>query len=193
MAKQRISYVDPATITDAAMLEELERCRREGTPRPESQAIRAHVMITAAPKLSPALEAALRRIPEVRTLHSVSGTFDMVAIVAAETVDAMDRLIDRIGALDVDQVVPGHGPVTTLKYLAVQRANLLDWKAAVADAVAQGWTRDETIARVNFADRYPVDIGQGYMMDHIQTLNAASLWDKFTGAVPPPASSDPAP
>ena len=30
-----------------------------------------------------------------------------------------------------------------------------------------------------------VDIGQGYMMDHIQTLNAASLWDKFTGAVPP--------
>ncbi len=25
------------------MLEELERCRREGTPRPESQAIRAHV------------------------------------------------------------------------------------------------------------------------------------------------------
>ena len=32
MAKQRISYVDPATITDAAMLEELERCRREDPP-----------------------------------------------------------------------------------------------------------------------------------------------------------------
>jgi len=108
-------------------------------------------------------------------------------------VDQWIAALDRIGALDVDQVVPGHGPVTTLKYLAVQRANLLDWKAAVADAVAQGWTRDETIARVNFADRYPVDIGQGYMMDHIQTLNAASLWDKFTGVVPPPASSDPAP
>jgi len=43
MGKQRISYVDPATITDPAMLAELERCRREGTPRPESQAIRAHV------------------------------------------------------------------------------------------------------------------------------------------------------
>ena len=39
----RISYVDPATIKDKAMLEELERCRREGTPRPESQAVRAHV------------------------------------------------------------------------------------------------------------------------------------------------------
>jgi alkylhydroperoxidase family enzyme len=43
MARQRISYVDPDTITDAKMKEELDRCRREGTPRPESQAIRAHV------------------------------------------------------------------------------------------------------------------------------------------------------
>lgn len=43
MTKQRIRYVDPATITDEEMLAELERCRREGTPRPESQAIRAHV------------------------------------------------------------------------------------------------------------------------------------------------------
>ena len=43
MGKQRISYVDPATINDPKMLDEFERCRREGTPRPESQAIRAHV------------------------------------------------------------------------------------------------------------------------------------------------------
>ena len=42
----RISYVDPATIKDEAMLKELDRCRREGTPRPESQAIRAHVPAT---------------------------------------------------------------------------------------------------------------------------------------------------
>lgn len=42
-SKQRISYVDPATIKDPAMVEELDRCRREGTPRPESSAVRAHV------------------------------------------------------------------------------------------------------------------------------------------------------
>ena len=41
--KPHISYVDPATIKDPAMLAELDRCRREGTPRPESQAVRAHV------------------------------------------------------------------------------------------------------------------------------------------------------
>src|SRR5262249_56544351 len=40
--KPRISYVDPST-TDAAMQAEFARCAREGTPRPESQAVRAHV------------------------------------------------------------------------------------------------------------------------------------------------------
>jgi cyclase len=88
--------------------------------------------------------------------------------------------LDVIRGLDVDHVVPGHGPVTTKNYLATQRAVLLDWLGAVASAVAKGWSRDETIARVNFAERYPVDVGQGHMMGHIQTLNAASLWDKLS-------------
>jgi alkylhydroperoxidase family enzyme len=43
MSKPRISYVDPSTIKDPAMIAEFERCAREGTPRPESQAVRAHV------------------------------------------------------------------------------------------------------------------------------------------------------
>ncbi len=42
MAKQRISYV-PLEKMDAAMREEMARCQREGTPRPESSAVRAHV------------------------------------------------------------------------------------------------------------------------------------------------------
>ena len=42
----RISYVQPSTVTDKKMLEEFDRCAREGTPRPESQAIRAHVPAT---------------------------------------------------------------------------------------------------------------------------------------------------
>jgi hypothetical protein len=43
MSKPRISYIDPATVKDPAMIVEFERCAREGTPRPESQAVRAHV------------------------------------------------------------------------------------------------------------------------------------------------------
>src|ERR1700750_243070 len=46
MGKPRISYVDPATVKDPAVVAEFERCAREGTPRPESQAVRAHVPAT---------------------------------------------------------------------------------------------------------------------------------------------------
>lgn len=42
MAKQRISYI-PLERMDGAMRAEMERCAREGTPRPESSAVRAHV------------------------------------------------------------------------------------------------------------------------------------------------------
>jgi len=98
-------------------------------------------------------------------------------------VDQWISSLDRIRALDVDYVVPGHGPVTNLSYVETQRAILIEWKSAVATAIAKGWSREETIARVSFAERLPVDIGQGYMMDYIQTLNAGSLWDKLT-AVP---------
>lgn len=37
-----IPYVNPSSISDPEISEYLERARREGTPRPESQAIRAH-------------------------------------------------------------------------------------------------------------------------------------------------------
>ena len=40
--KQRISYVPPEAM-GAQMQAEMERCQREGTPRPESSAVRAHV------------------------------------------------------------------------------------------------------------------------------------------------------
>jgi alkylhydroperoxidase family enzyme len=39
----RISYVDPATIEDAELREHLEQAALHGTPRPESQAVRAHL------------------------------------------------------------------------------------------------------------------------------------------------------
>jgi cyclase len=97
--------------------------------------------------------------------------------------------LDRIRALDFDWLVPGHGPVTGRESLDIQRATLLEWTTAVAVAVAKGWSRPETVARVSFAGRCPVDVGQGYMMDYIQTLNAGSLWDKLTAT---PHAAEPA-
>ena len=59
-----------------------------------------HVLVTALPKLSHQVVQALEKIPEVKTLHSVSGQFDMIAIVEALSIRDLDALLDRIGALD---------------------------------------------------------------------------------------------
>ncbi len=66
----------------------------------EAALVRAHVMITLEPRKSAPIESVLRRIDEVRTLHSVSGPYDLIAVVAAPSIGELDRLIDRIGALD---------------------------------------------------------------------------------------------
>ncbi|GAB3357771.1 Lrp/AsnC family transcriptional regulator [Lysobacter tyrosinilyticus] len=87
----------------------IERLEREGvisgyTVRINDDAerghIRAHIMITVLPKQMPAVVDALRAMPEVRALHSVSGPFDLVAMGVVPTVAEMDELTDRIGAID---------------------------------------------------------------------------------------------
>jgi len=125
-------------------------------------------------------------VPEERvvftgdTLFSGCQTWLMTSDVA-QWLDALER----IRTLDVDWIVPGHGPVVTKQYLDVQRSHLMEWKTAVATAIARGWSREETVAGVSFTDRFgPVDVGQGYMMEYIQTWNAGSLYDKLTGAIP---------
>ena len=61
--------------------------------------IRAHILVTVLPKQMPAVVQALHAMPEVRSLHSVSGAHDLVAMGVVPTVADMDELTDRIGAI----------------------------------------------------------------------------------------------
>lgn len=69
-------------------------------PDYEQKLIRAHVLVTVTPKLADKVVAGLRAIPAVRTLHSVSGNFDMIVIVESPSISDLDRLIDKVGSLD---------------------------------------------------------------------------------------------
>lgn len=62
--------------------------------------IRAQVLITVAPKSAARAEAALRRIPQIAALYSVSGMYDLIALIEAVSVEQMDQAIDEIGALE---------------------------------------------------------------------------------------------
>src|SRR5580658_10237218 len=87
----------------------IERLERQGVivgyevrlaPEHGLGAVRAHVLIKVGPKETRSVAAALRAIPQVRILHSVSGDVDMIAVAATASVAEMDQVIDRIGALD---------------------------------------------------------------------------------------------
>ena len=87
----------------------IERLEKQGVivgygvrlgPAHGMDAVRAHVMIKVGPKESRAVTAALRAIEHVRVLHSVSGDVDLIAVAMTASVDEMDQVIDRIGALD---------------------------------------------------------------------------------------------
>lgn len=120
-------------------------------------------------------------VPEERVVFTGDTVFSEVQTwVMASDVQQWIEALNTIAKLDVDKVVPGHGPVTDLKYLQTQKAVLLEWESMVATAVAKGWSREETIERCQMRDRYPVDIGQEYMMDYIQSHNAGILWDKLS-------------
>ena len=66
----------------------------------EQGQVRAHVLITVLPKKMPAVVKALRDITEVRSLHSVSGNHDLIAMVVVGGVSEMDVVTDAIGAVD---------------------------------------------------------------------------------------------
>jgi len=62
--------------------------------------IRAHILITVLPRHMASVVEALRAMPAVRSLHSVSGPVDLVALGVVPSVEEMDELTDRIGAVD---------------------------------------------------------------------------------------------
>lgn len=61
--------------------------------------IRAHVMLSVDPKLSDRIVADLKALPELKRLVTVSGEFDLIAEIAADTTERLDTLLDHIGRL----------------------------------------------------------------------------------------------
>ena len=93
-------------LARSTVQERIARLEREGTIRgysvrlteeAEARRLRAVVMITADPKQAERVAAELRRMTEVRSLSTVSGAYDMVAAVEADTPAKMDAALDRIG------------------------------------------------------------------------------------------------
>ena len=60
----------------------------------------AFVGITVQPRAGADVVRLLQRLPEVKQLDSVSGQFDYVALVRADSAERLDALLDQIRALE---------------------------------------------------------------------------------------------
>lgn len=93
-------------IARSTLQERIARLEREGlikgytvrlSDEAAAKSFRAVVMITADARQTDRVTAELKKIGEVRSLAAVSGAYDMLAVVEADTASRMDAVLDRIG------------------------------------------------------------------------------------------------
>ena len=88
-----------------------------------------------------------------------------------------------LNSLDVDYIIPGHGPVCGKDYIPKQSAFIREWVTAVALGIARGWSKEECMEKISFLDRFPVDIGQESAGPMIQQKASARIYDFLQGKI----------
>ncbi|MFO1173024.1 MAG: Lrp/AsnC family transcriptional regulator [Hyphomicrobiaceae bacterium] len=63
----------------------------------EAKGVKAFVIVEVEPRRIAEVITRLKKIPEIETLYSVSGKFDLIAMLRAESAEDLDEVLDRIG------------------------------------------------------------------------------------------------
>jgi DNA-binding Lrp family transcriptional regulator len=83
----------------------LERLERTGVIRgytvrlgatTVARQVQAHAMITVEPQQQSMVERKLKAMPAVTSLLTVSGSYDLIAMLAAESTEALDAALDEL-------------------------------------------------------------------------------------------------
>ncbi|WP_373483630.1 MBL fold metallo-hydrolase [Acetobacterium sp.] len=120
-------------------------------------------------------------VPEERVVFVGDTIFsDCQTWLHSANIDELINSLKFIYTLDVDYIVPGHGPVVKKSYILKQLSFIYEWLNQVAEGIAKEWTLDECIEKISFADRCPVDIGQDEMMEYIQRTNIIKCYNYLT-------------
>ena len=120
-------------------------------------------------------------VPEERTVFVGDTVFsDCQMWLHSANIDELINSLKFIYSLDVDHIVPGHGPVVKKSYIMNQLAYIYEWINAVANGIEKGWSQEECIERISFEERCPVDIGQDEMMEYIQRTHVIKCSNYLT-------------
>ncbi|MFO1274006.1 MAG: Lrp/AsnC family transcriptional regulator [Rubrivivax sp.] len=96
-------------VARTTVLARLARLEREGVivgytvrlgHHVAERSVQAYVGIVTEPKKAKDVVKKLGRLPELRQLASVSGEFDYIALLRADSTPRLDALLDEIGEID---------------------------------------------------------------------------------------------
>lgn len=65
-----------------------------------SSLVSAHVSIKVKQKLTTKTNVELKQIPQISELYAISGEYDLIAVVQAQSTEQLSHLLDDIGNLD---------------------------------------------------------------------------------------------
>ncbi len=65
----------------------------------EKRQIKAFVVMRTKQKLTSQVVTALSRIDEIQSLRTISGIYDLIAIVQADSTEVIDQVLDRVGMI----------------------------------------------------------------------------------------------
>ena len=109
-------------LSRATVQQAMERLERSGViqgytvkinPHYHQQRVSAYVMISAVSQKTPDIVRQVQKYPQVDMLCTISGQYDLMAMVTESTTEALDWAIDSIAALD--------GVEKTLSHIVLSR------------------------------------------------------------------------
>lgn len=117
-------------------------------------------------------------IPEERVVFTSDNVFYKVQawLQQALPFEWLESL-KRIGELDADVLVPGHGEICDPSYLPEMGAFIQAWIDAVTEAIKKGMSLEEAQEKVSLKDRYPMQPGSEPMIEMVQRMNVARLYE----------------
>lgn len=102
-------------LSRTAVQERINKLEKQGViagytvklnPEYEKHLIKVWVTIKTRQKLTGQVVASLQRIDEIKSLRTISGHYDLIATISAETTDELDKVLDLIGAVEgIEQTV----------------------------------------------------------------------------------------
>ncbi len=87
--------------------------------------------------------------------------------------------LKKLGDLDVEVVVPGHGELCTKEYLKEQAGIVQQWVETVRSAIKQGWSVEEAKERIASPDPHPKQPGTPMTEAELNRAIVARLYQLY--------------